>query len=52
VERSYRSLEKPSTNVGFLRARIEFIERLFGPGEVEEIWITFPDPQPKNRKNV
>ena len=34
-------------NVGFLRTRIEFITSLFGPGEVDEIWITFPDPQLK-----
>ena len=33
------------TNVGFLRTRIEFIESLFAPGEVSEIWITFADPQ-------
>lgn len=32
-------------NVGFLRTRIEFIESLFAPGEVLEIWITFADPQ-------
>ncbi len=34
-------------NVGFLRTRIEFIESFFGPGEVSQIWITFPDPQLK-----
>lgn len=34
-------------NVGFLRTRIEFIESFFGPSEVDEIWITFPDPQLK-----
>jgi tRNA (guanine-N7-)-methyltransferase len=34
-------------NVGFLRTRIEFIGSFFGPGEVSEIWITFPDPQLK-----
>ena len=34
-------------NVGFLRTRIEFIESLFAEGEVDEIWITFPDPQMK-----
>ncbi len=34
-------------NVGFLRTRIEFIESLFAPGEVEQIWITFADPQIK-----
>ena len=33
------------SNVGFLRTRIEFIESLFAPGEVSEIWITFADPQ-------
>lgn len=32
-------------NVGFLRTRIEFIESLFAPGEVSEVWITFADPQ-------
>jgi tRNA (guanine-N7-)-methyltransferase len=32
-------------NVAFLRARIEFMEYYFAPGEVSEIWITFPDPQ-------
>ena len=35
------------SNVGFLRTRIEFIESLFGENEVDEIWITFPDPQLK-----
>ncbi|MDR2890480.1 MAG: tRNA (guanosine(46)-N7)-methyltransferase TrmB [Alistipes sp.] len=34
-------------NVGFLRTRIEFINSFFAPGEVSEIWITFPDPQLK-----
>lgn len=32
-------------NVAFLRTRIEFIEALFGPEEISEIWITFADPQ-------
>lgn len=32
-------------NVAFLRARIEFMEFYFEPGEISEIWITFPDPQ-------
>lgn len=35
------------TNVGFLRTRIDFIESFFSKNEVHEIWITFPDPQPK-----
>ena len=34
-------------NVAFLRTRIDFIDSLFGPDEVSEIWLTFSDPQPK-----
>lgn len=34
-------------NAGFLRTRIEFIDSFFTVGEVNEIWITFPDPQLK-----
>ncbi|MDR3133607.1 MAG: tRNA (guanosine(46)-N7)-methyltransferase TrmB [Prevotellaceae bacterium] len=33
-------------NVAFIRTRIDFITSFFAPGEVDEIWITFPDPQP------
>lgn len=32
-------------NVAFLRTQIDRIAEYFTPGEVEEIWITFPDPQ-------
>ena len=42
--------EKGMTNVGFLRARIEFITSLFAAGEIAELWITFPDPQLKTRR--
>lgn len=41
------SNEEHMKNVAFLRTRIEMINQFFGPGEVSEIWITFPDPQPK-----
>jgi tRNA (guanine-N7-)-methyltransferase len=38
-------------NVAFIRTRIEYIEYFFGENEIDEIWITFPDPQPQsNRK--
>ena len=33
-------------NVAFIRARIDQIEHFFAPGEVNEIWVTFPDPHP------
>lgn len=39
------------TNVGFLRTRIELIDSFFNEDEIEEIWITFPDPQLKKRRN-
>ena len=34
-------------NVAFLRINIEWLMRFFAPEEVDEIWITFPDPQMK-----
>jgi tRNA (guanine-N7-)-methyltransferase len=37
-------------NAGFLRTRLEQIEDYFEPGEVNEIWITFPDPQPRESR--
>lgn len=37
-------------NAAFLRTRIEFIESFFAEGEVDEIWITFPDPQPGRQR--
>ena len=35
-------------NVAFLRTNIEIIDRFFAEGEVQEIWLTFCDPQMKN----
>ena len=44
--------EKNILNAAFLRIRIDFIEKFFTVNEVSEIWITFPDPQPKlSREN-
>lgn len=37
-------------NVAFLRTRIEFIKSFFDRDEVDEIWITFPDPQLKRQR--
>jgi len=36
--------EQKLSNVAFLRTRIEFINSFFSTDEVDEIWITFPDP--------
>lgn len=42
--------EESILNVGFLRTRIEFIESFFGENEIDEIWITFADPQLKKNR--
>ncbi|TWR24251.1 tRNA (guanosine(46)-N7)-methyltransferase TrmB [Mucilaginibacter achroorhodeus] len=41
------AIEDGVPNVGFLRIQIENLLDYFAPGEVDEIWITFPDPQPQ-----
>jgi len=41
------AVEDGINNVGFLRIQIENIGDYFLPGEVDEIWIIFPDPQPQ-----
>ena len=40
-----KSLDEGLKNVGFIRSHIDKIAQYFAPGEVSEIWITFPDPQ-------
>jgi tRNA (guanine-N7-)-methyltransferase len=37
-------------NVAFLRTHIEMIRSFFSEGEIEEIWITFPDPQLRKKR--
>ncbi len=44
------AMEESLGNVAFLRTRIEQIALFFEPGEVSEIWITFPDPFPEAGK--
>lgn len=43
------AVEQNITNIGFLRTNILNIDFFFGEGEVDEIWITFPDPRPRKR---
>ena len=42
-----QALEEGLENVAFLRTKIDFIQDCFIPGEIDEIWLTFSDPQPK-----
>ena len=44
------AIENKLPNVAFIRAQIELIESLFEANEVDEIWITFPDPQIKYKR--
>ena len=44
------ALEKGLRNVAFIRIQIDFLNEYFETGEVDEIWITFPDPQPQKTR--
>ena len=44
------AIENKLDNVIFLRTQIELIENIFDKNEVSEIWITFPDPQIKLKR--
>lgn len=45
-----KALEEELNNVAFIRSQIDKIDQYFSPGEVSEIWITFPDPQLRTSK--
>ncbi len=40
-----KCLDEQITNAAFLRTQIEKLTEYFSPAEIDEIWITFPDPQ-------
>ncbi|MGE0567151.1 MAG: tRNA (guanosine(46)-N7)-methyltransferase TrmB [Bacteroidia bacterium] len=41
------AIDNNLNNAAFLRTRIDFINHCFDKNEVDEIWVTFPDPQPQ-----
>lgn len=43
-------MDEGIANLAFLRIQIEDIMDFFGKNEVDEIWITFPDPQPQDSR--
>ena len=45
-----QALQEQLPNVAFLRTNIEIIDRFFSEDEVQEIWLTFSDPQMKNAR--
>lgn len=46
---STMAMEQGLQNVAFLRTHILVLENFFEKGEADEIWLTFPDPRPRNR---
>lgn len=44
------ALDEGLINVAFVRTRIDFIQSFFTNNEVDELWITFPDPQEKRKR--
>jgi len=44
------AVENKMNNVAFVRTRIDFIDKCFADNKVDEIWITFPDPQPQKTR--
>jgi len=46
---STMAMEENLQNVAFLRAQIEQLDQYFEPNEIDQLWITFPDPRPKDR---
>jgi len=44
------ALENNMDNVAFIRTQIELVDFIFEENEVDEIWITFPDPQIKYKR--
>lgn len=44
------AVEENIPNVAFIRTQIELVEYAFAENEVDEIWITFPDPQIKYKR--
>lgn len=45
-----QALDQKLNNVFFIRTRIDFINSFFAEDEVDELWITFPDPQPQETR--
>jgi len=45
-----KAIQEKWNNIAFLNINIETLEKFFEKNEVDEIWITFPDPYPKPSK--
>ncbi|MCR9085057.1 MAG: tRNA (guanosine(46)-N7)-methyltransferase TrmB, partial [Cyclobacteriaceae bacterium] len=45
---SSTATEEGLENVAFLRTQIQLLDKFFDQGEIDELWITFPDPFPRD----
>lgn len=45
-----KAIEEGMDNIAFIRTRVDYIASCFAAGEADEIWITFPDPQPQESR--
>lgn len=46
---SQQAMDDGLANVAFLRTSIQYLDEFFLPGEVDEIWLVHPDPQPRDK---
>jgi tRNA (guanine-N7-)-methyltransferase len=44
------ALAEKLANVAFVRAQLRQMDQLFAPGSINELWITFPDPFPRDKQ--
>jgi len=44
------ALQEKLTNITFVRAQLRQMNELFAPGSIDELWVTFPDPYPRDKQ--
>ncbi len=44
------ALNEPIKNIAFVRAQLREMSELFAPRSISELWITFPDPFPRDKQ--
>ncbi len=47
---SKQALDKGLSNAAFLRSGIQYLDEFFREGEIGEIWLIHPDPQPRDKE--
>jgi tRNA (guanine-N7-)-methyltransferase len=47
---SKKAMDLNLSNVAFLRTGIQYLDEFFEPGEIDEMWLVHPDPQPRDKE--